>query len=166
MESARPARPGDLDTIVALARRQRAEAEDARGGPLWIARHARAEPLDGAYRGLLTRDGATLVAGCLDDVVVGFGAVEIDAPPGGPKLGVVTDLYVEPEAREVGVGEAILDRLVAFSARQGCEGVDSLALPGERATKNFFETSGFVARALVMHRRVEPGDADRWEVER
>ena len=39
----------------------------------------------------------------------------------------------------------------------GCVGVDSLALPGNRHTKNFFETFGFKARALVVHRSlVEP----------
>ena len=32
----------------------------------------------------------------------------------------------------------------------------ALALPGHRATKNFFEGQHFTARALVMHRRLGP----------
>ena len=32
--------------------------------------------------------------------------------------------------------------------------MDSLALPGDRATKNFFETHGLVARAITVHRRL------------
>jgi hypothetical protein len=43
--------------------------------------------------------------------------------------------------------------------------MDSLALPGDRATKNFFESFGLKARAIVVHRSlVEPteptGDGD------
>jgi hypothetical protein len=30
--------------------------------------------------------------------------------------------------------------------------VDSLALPGDRHTKNFFEAFGLVARAIVVHK--------------
>ncbi|NIR35956.1 MAG: hypothetical protein GWN79_05560 [Actinobacteria bacterium] len=44
--------------------------------------------------------------------------------------------------------EAVLD----WARTRGCEGIDSLALPGDRHTKNFFETFGLVARALRVHR--------------
>jgi len=30
--------------------------------------------------------------------------------------------------------------------------VQSTALPGDRATKNFFESQGMVARAILVHR--------------
>lgn len=158
MEAARPATPDDLEALVALARRQRAEAVDSRGGSLWTARDARPEPLREAYLRLLDRDDAAVVVGSLSDVVVGFGAAVVESLHDARPLGVVTDLYVEPGARGVGVGEAVLDQLVAFCASHGCTGVDALALPGERETKNFFEGSGFVARALVMHRRLTDGE--------
>jgi hypothetical protein len=41
---------------------------------------------------------------------------------------------------------------LAWMGRIGCTGVDALALPGARATKNFFEENGFTARLLVVHR--------------
>jgi hypothetical protein len=47
------------------------------------------------------------------------------------------------------------DDLVAFCATRGCTGIDALALPGHRTTKNFFEGFGFTARALVMHRELD-----------
>ena len=34
-------------------------------------------------------------------------------------------------------------------------GVDATALPGDRLTKNFFESNGFTARLLIMHRRLD-----------
>jgi hypothetical protein len=45
----------------------------------------------------------------------------------------------------------MLDELVGFCRAAGCAGVDAFALPGHRAAKNFFESAGFTARALVMH---------------
>ena len=50
--------------------------------------------------------------------------------------------------------EAILRDLPAWCEKQGCSGMDAMALPGHRSTKNFFEESGFTARKLVMHHRV------------
>ena len=64
------------------------------------------------------------------------------------------DLFVESEARSVGVGESIADLIVAFCTAAKCVGIDAYALPGARTAKNFFERSGFTARALVMHHKL------------
>jgi GNAT superfamily N-acetyltransferase len=65
---------------------------------------------------------------------------------------VVDDLYTEPGCRELGLGELTMEALVDWCRGQGCFGVDSLALPGDRHTKNFFESFGLVARAIIVHR--------------
>jgi GNAT superfamily N-acetyltransferase len=65
-------------------------------------------------------------------------------------------VFVEEGARGVGLGEAILEDLVAWFADRGCVGVDAPALPGHRQAKNFFEAHGFVARLLVMHHPTAP----------
>ena len=127
-----------------------------RGGALWLAREARAEPLEAAYRALLDRDDARVVIGTIDGAPVGFGAVEIETLRTGERLGTIAELFVEEGARAVGVGEAMAGALLEFCAAQGCCGVDARALPGHRAAKNFFEEQGFTARALVMHRPFEP----------
>lgn len=152
MEASRPAEPDDVPRVAELARALRAELRTMRGGAVWAEREALAEPLDDAYAALLDRDDACLVVGTIDDVVVGFAAVVVDVLHDGARLGIVTDLFVEEGARSIGVGEAMVERVVAFCAEAGCIGVDALALPGARAAKNFFEESGFTARALVMHR--------------
>jgi hypothetical protein len=54
------------------------------------------------------------------------------------------------------VGEAMMDQIVAWCEKHGCVGVDAIALPGNRHTKNFFETFGLVARAIVVHRPLGP----------
>jgi GNAT superfamily N-acetyltransferase len=152
MEASRRAGHDDVARIAELARAMRAELRAMRGGAIWAEREALAEPLNDAYEALLDRDDACLVVGTIDDVTVGFGALVVDMLHDGARLGVVTDLFVDEGARSVGVGEAIVELLVAFCADAGCIGVDALALPGARAAKNFFEESGFTARALLMHR--------------
>lgn len=156
MHAARGAGADDIDDVVALARRLRAEVATQRGGELWLRRHARPEPLESTYATLICSDDAHLVVGTRGESIVGFGVAEIAPLAGGGTLGRITDLYIEPEARRAGVGEAVLSLLTAFCARRGCSGIDALALPGSREAKSFFETSGFTARLLVMHRSDVP----------
>ena len=151
MEHARPAIEADLPRIVDLAEVLRAELRPMRGGELWY-QHAPAEPLDVAYRALVDDPDALLAVGTIDDVVLGFAAVHVEQLRDGGALGVVTDLFVEPDARSVGIGEALVALIVEFCAARGCIGIDAEALPGHRAAKNFFEGHGFTARSLVMHR--------------
>ncbi len=111
METARPATPDDVARIADLAREERAELAEYRGGALWATREVAGEPLVEHVTELLTRDDARVIVGCIDDVVVGFGTVLVEQLRDGTHLGVVTDLYVEPDARSVGVGEAIANAL-------------------------------------------------------
>jgi ribosomal protein S18 acetylase RimI-like enzyme len=156
VESSRPASAEDIPRVVELAGLMRGELGAMRGGALWVEREAWAEPLADAYDALLARDEALLLVGAIDDAVIAFAAVVVEQLRSGARLGVVTDLFVEPEAREVGVGEVLVDALVEHCRAAGCIGVDATALPGHRAAKNFFETHGFTARALAMHKHLEP----------
>jgi GNAT superfamily N-acetyltransferase len=155
MEGSRPASAEDLPRIAELAELARHELVPMKGGALWSAREAVAEPFEDAYGALIDRDDALVVVGTVDETVVGFGVVTLERLRTGETLGIIGDLFVEPGARAVGVGEAMADDLVAFCATHGCTGIDALALPGHRTTKNFFEGSGFTARALVMHRALD-----------
>lgn len=49
--------------------------------------------------------------------------------------------------------------LIDHATVAGAIGVDSLALPGDRGTKNFFESFGLKARAIVVHRAIGPAAA-------
>jgi ribosomal protein S18 acetylase RimI-like enzyme len=154
-EAVRSATAEDLPAILALVEALRAELTPMRGGPIWAVREARPGPADEAYAKLLTDPSACVVVGTLDGVVVGLGVATVEPLADGRRLGVVTELFVDAEARAVGVGETMLGGLVAFCRREGCVGVDAFALPGHRAAKNFFEESGFTARAIQMHHALE-----------
>lgn len=97
-----------------------------------------------------------VLVGEISGTVVGYSVTRVETLQDGSRLGVIDDIYVHPEGRAVAVGEAMADRIVAWCTEQGCRGIDSLALPGNRETKNFFETFGFKARAIIVHRPLAP----------
>ncbi len=152
---ARPVEAGDLPALVALARAARSEQSERRGGPLLVARHCRPEPLEPAFAEVLDDPTTGFWAGTIDGVPVGYALVSADGD-----IAVIEELHVDPEARAVGIGEALLQAAVAWAEGQGCGGIDAFALPGARETKNFFETFGMTARLLVLHRDLRPVPAE------
>ncbi|HET6665406.1 MAG TPA: GNAT family N-acetyltransferase [Acidimicrobiales bacterium] len=150
IEAARRATEADLPALAALHRAATEELRVERGGEIWARQTGRSR---GEAPPFAFDDPAELVlAGTIDDVVVGYGRLVVDPFADGGELAVLTDLYVEIDAREVGVGEALLQAAVTWATERGCVGIDSVALPGMRASKNFFEAAGLVARAIVVHR--------------
>ena len=156
MEEARLATEADLDAVATLARAALAEMAPVRGGHVFTSREGRAEPVDESLRVALAGPDHRVLAGTLDGTVLGYAVARVEALRTGEGLGVIEDLYVDPEARGVGLGEAMMDALLQWFTERGVAGVDAMALPGDRSTKNFFETAGFSARLLVMHHRM-PG---------
>jgi GNAT superfamily N-acetyltransferase len=151
-EAARLATLDDLDRLAELAAVAVPEQAGDRGGAIWSVREARELPADDTLRRDLLDDDTLVLAGTIDEVVVGYAVATTEVLRDGRQLGRITDLYVEAPARAVGVGECLADAVVAWCTAQGCSGIDALALPGNRETKNFFETFGFTARAIVVHR--------------
>jgi ribosomal protein S18 acetylase RimI-like enzyme len=153
--AARPAEPADLPRLVELVEGAIAELRPGRGGALFARREARADvSVDGLAPFVDNGDAAAYV-GTIDDVPIGLATVRLEVLRDGGRLAVVHELYVEPEARGVGVGEALMDAVVAFAEAHRCFGIDAMVLPGNREAKNFFETFGLTARAIVVHRSLE-----------
>jgi GNAT superfamily N-acetyltransferase len=156
MEGARLARREDAQRCAALCEQALSEVQAARGGALFARREidlvAKALLRPGGLDRLLSDERRRRVlVGTVDDEVVGLAVGRIE-DVGETSIGVLDACYVEPEARGVGVGRALVDDLVAWFTASGCRGVDAVALPGDRGTKNFFEASGFKARLITMHR--------------
>lgn len=111
------------------------------------------------FRGLLEGGTARVWVGTLDDASVGFAVARLTALTDGRSLAAVDALYVLPEARGVGLGEALMDEVLAWASLEGADAIDAVALPGDRVTKNFFERYGMTARAIQVHRRLSPPPA-------
>jgi GNAT superfamily N-acetyltransferase len=138
-EGVRPAGPGDAAQCQELFEAARREIERVRGGSALLRADipAGVQPL--------------VLLGTLDGMTFGFAAGWIDERTDQP-VGQLAGVYVEPGARGVGLGSALVEGLVEWFGRSGCAAVDAPALPGDRATKQLFEQSGFRARLLVLHR--------------
>ncbi|MDQ6796989.1 MAG: GNAT family N-acetyltransferase [Actinomycetota bacterium] len=151
----------DVPRLAELTRAAIAELTPTRGGQVWRAAEARTEPIEKGLETLLDHPDALVVAGTLDGVIVGYAVVRVEHLPDGSRLGVIDDIFVEDEARGIGLGETMMSDLIAWSVDRRCFGMDAMALPGHRQTKNFFEESGFTARKLVMHHSLarDPTDA-------
>lgn len=157
MEGSRPAVHEDVPRLAELTRAAIAELTPTRGGGVWRATEARAEPIEPGLAALLDDSDALVVVGTIDGVTVGYAVVRVQHLGDGSRLGVIDDIYVESEARGIGLGETMMNDLVAWSVERRCFGMDAMALPGHRQTKNFFEDSGFTARKLVMHHALSDG---------
>ena len=136
----------ELDRLSALAANG---VRDGRGGPQHLLREGHRVT---ALADAIGSPDRLVLIGLYGEVPVGDLVAELVHLPDGTMGGRVTELFVEPEARELGVGEALMDEAIAWCREHGCTGIDALALPGDRATKNFFETFGLVARAIIVHR--------------
>lgn len=153
--AARPASTADLPDLADLAAQAIEELTPIRGGAVWRRQAARSTPAADSLTADLADEQAHVIAGVIDDTIVGYGVAHLEELSGGGTLGVVSDLYTLPDARGVGVGEAVMNALIDWCRTRGCFGVDSVALPGDRHTKNFFESFGLVARAIIVHRSLE-----------
>ncbi|HXQ60838.1 MAG TPA: GNAT family N-acetyltransferase [Acidimicrobiales bacterium] len=155
MEAARAAVRGDADRCADMCREALDALQGARGGPLFARREtglvAKALLRPGGLDRLMADPRRRVLVGTVDGAVVGLALGRVDAVGEAP-IGIIDACYVEPPARGVGVGRALLDNLVAWFTASGCRGVDVTALPGDRSTKNFLEGAGFKARLLTMHR--------------
>lgn len=148
MEGARVATEADLQDLEWVHGSVVAEQADHRGGNLFYRREAQAS---GSRLSQAVAEG-TAVVGTYDDVVLGYGIGTAEDLPDGSRLGRIEALAVVADARGSGIGEAIMNELLKQLEAAGCFGVDSTALPGDRSTKNFFESFGLKARLLVVHR--------------
>lgn len=138
MVGVRPIRESDEAVLVAL----RAVADDERRTKRGGEHPSGFGPSDSAPSSV---ERAVFV-GTIGDAVVGFASLT----RAGVRA-VLEELFTHPEARGVGVGAAMLAGAMAHAREWGCSDLDSFALPGDRSTKNFFESHAMKSRLLVVH---------------
>lgn len=137
----------DRATLVSLARLARTALAGQRGGAELLATlPTPTARIDGS---------SSSFVGSIGGVAVGYACLAIDG-----EQATVTELFVEPPARSVGVGHLLIEALLIRAGIAGCRTIDACALPGDRATKNFFEAHAMTARLLVVSRRLD-ADVDQ-----
>jgi GNAT superfamily N-acetyltransferase len=145
--STRAAGEGDLAALRRLRAIAREEARGKKGGALFVdeldALHAEAPggPSEPPPR--------TTLVGLIGDAVVAYAEVSRTG-----RVALIEELYCEPGARRVGVGDRLVAASCELASSWGCTYVDSVALPGDRDTKNFFEAHAMVSRLLRVSREL------------
>lgn len=152
-EFVRPATEDDIPAIAALEDEARTGlAGVQRGGEQWLDAHPRLGAPGWLIR--LADPGWTTLVGGLDGLVLAGGSMRL--PLGRPRpVAEIEGIYVSPDARAVGLGEALLGALIDAARAAGAREIDAAALPGDRETKNLFERFGMVARLIVVNRRLD-----------
>lgn len=146
----RPARAGDEAELRRMAGLARDHAAGQRGGEVLLG----ADPDRFAPPDPAAPPGEVVLLGCLGDVPVGYATAWLVDAEGGPQAEIGV-LFVEADARSVGVGQALVQALLEWARLHRCRGIGSVALPGDRDTKNFFEAAGLVARLIAVHRPLD-----------
>lgn len=142
----RRAQPDDADDISQLAlleREARASLVDQRGGQRWLVEHPE---IGGAWVQRCERSDVWVAH--IGDVVVGY----MVALLGDDSIVRVDQVWVSPEARELGFGDEMLAVAIGSARERGAIAVEGQALPGDRQTKNLYERAGIVARLITTYK--------------
>jgi ribosomal protein S18 acetylase RimI-like enzyme len=149
--TSRPATIADIPELGRLYRRLEAEMTDLH--QMWPVADGLPEPIEESFFRVLEDPEIEVLVGEIDRVPFGFLLCRVEGllpQAGGERVGSIRLVFVEEEAREVGLGEALRDAAMASLRSRGISKFDAHVLPGHRLAKNFFESGGFSARSIVM----------------
>ena len=119
-----------------------------------LLKEALASPSIARFGSIVHDQSWLVLVGTFDEAPIGLAAARIETMPDSSRLATVEVVYVDPGLAKSESASSC--SAVRWSGRHGsgAAGVDVRVLPGMRESKNFLESSGFVARLLVMHQRL------------
>jgi GNAT superfamily N-acetyltransferase len=69
-------------------------------------------------------------------------------------VAVIDSVHVYEGARELGLGDDLVEWALGWARHHRATSVESWALPGDRDTKNLFERNGLTARLITVSREL------------
>lgn len=135
----------DASQLADLEAAARHHLIDQRGGAALLAE----QPAIGDWVPAIEDHARWIGVGDLDGFVVGYLELAVIG-----EIAVVRQVYVQPEARELGFGDGLLDAARQEAQRHGCSALEGFALPGDRDTKNLYERAGITARKIIVSTRL------------
>ncbi len=148
-------RPADISDIPTLEHLYRLlETEMIGLHRMWTIADGLDEPVSEGFEAAIEDPNVELVIGDIDGYPFGFLLARVEpllAQANGEQVGSIRLIFVDQEAREVAVGEAMRDHVLDVLRQRGITKFDAHVLPGHRLAKNFFESGGFSARSIIMH---------------
>lgn len=138
----------DVEALASLETEARAGIEEVRGGAAALAE----QPPVGSWSDVLADEMRRVWIAEIDGVPVGY--LELELPADRSTAAVIHQVWVHPDAREVGFGDDLVGAAIEAATDHGTPSIESWALPGDRDTKNLFERAGLTARKLVVAKRL------------
>jgi ribosomal protein S18 acetylase RimI-like enzyme len=138
----RPAEDRDCDDLTRLDDLARTAALQFRGGALLVHE---CPPVD-AWHDTIADPTMRVFVGTLDGIVCGFLVLRLASD-----RGAIVRAFVEVEARELGLGDTLVEAAIGAVREAGLPGIEAVALPGDRATKNLYERAGLTARKITVY---------------
>ena len=157
-ESSRLASREDIEILNLLRTEAVSELKHKRGGEIFLNLKTFSADSLANFSHWLTSSDHRVVVGLFGEAIVAYGVLKFSSTNDERRIASVKELFVMKEARSVGVGESVMDFLVDLAIENEVIGIDSFALPGDRETKNFFESQGMVARLIQVYRPIESGN--------
>ena len=150
--AARQAVVADIEDLETLYRSL--EEEMVALHPMWPLADGLQAPVRDSLLEAITDPDAIVTLGTIDDYPFGFLLARVEPmlrQAGKDQIGAIRLIFVDHDAREVAVGEAMRDLTMDLFRERNITKFDAHVLPGHRLVKNFFESGGFSARSIVMH---------------
>jgi GNAT superfamily N-acetyltransferase len=144
-EVVRRAEPADAAQLSQLEVEARHHLIEQRGGAALLAE----QPPVGDWVAAVQDNGRWIGVGELDGFVIGYLELAFEG-----EIANVRQVYVEPEARELGFGDGLLAAARRQAQGHGCSALEGFALPGDRDTKNLYERAGITARKIIVSTRL------------
>ncbi len=156
-EVVRRAQVEDCPDLLRLEAIARDGIREVRGGALRLQECATV----GDWGARITDPHWLVLIGSLDGVIVASLAMRLSAEA---DRGLISHVYVEVEGRELGLGDMLVEQAISAVLAAGLSGIEAVALPGDRETKNLFERAGLTARKLTVYKslraRADPDLSD------
>ena len=141
----RPAAADDIEALNRLQSTARLGLTDVRGGQLRL----RECELVTDWPAMFAEPNTFVLVGTLLDVVLGYMVLLIRPDK---DRGVITHAFVEDGARELGLGDTMVEHAIAHVRAAELAGIEAVALPGDRETKNLYERAGLTARKITVYK--------------
>ena len=145
----------DLETLIFLRKEAISELRNKRGGEVLLNLDSFSEDSSENFSYWFDSSDHRIFTGLFGDAVVAYGVLEFSKTNDNQKIASIKEIFVLKDARSVGVGESVIHSITNEAIEHNAIGIDSFALPGDRETKNFFETQGMVARLIHVYRPLE-----------
>lgn len=151
--TARPAKDSDVPELIELLTAAESEMRTQRGGAAFLASRPRTAGVSEAILDALNDTETMVWCGIWERAVVGYAIASVSEED-GETIVTVRDIFTTPEAREVGIGEVLLEAAIAWAIATDAAAIDGYTLPGARESKNLYERLGLTARLITVRRNL------------